>query len=71
MRVHWFRVITDLQHEGVTIRSQAHELGVSPGTVAYWKAGGEPGWHNGHRLLNLYVTRLRKDPPLEITYYST
>jgi hypothetical protein len=72
MRVWWFRVITDLQHEGVTIRSQASELGVSIGAIQGWKAGSEPGWHHGQRLIQLYVTRTGNTQlPYEATMYST
>jgi hypothetical protein len=55
MRVDWFQVITQLEAQGVTLRSQATICGVAPGTVYYWKTGGEPKYRNGAMLLDLYA----------------
>lgn len=54
MRIDWFTVIAQLERQGVTQRSQADLLGVSRGTIAYWKSGGEPKFHAGIVLLHLY-----------------
>lgn len=63
MRVSWFRVISDLEQRGVTLRSQADTAGVSLGTIYYWKTGGEPKYANGERLLGLYTNTLGIEPP--------
>lgn len=70
MRISWFHVISGLEGNGLTLRSQATELGVSLGTVYYWKSGGEPRWTHGNMLLNLYATRVSSEFP-EATIGST
>lgn len=63
MRIDWFRVITALEAEGLTLRSQADYVGVAPGTVYYWKSGGEPRHHTGTVLLQLYSCHIASDYP--------
>lgn len=69
-RVAWFRVISDLEQRGVTLRSQAETAQVSLGTIYYWKSGGEPKYLHGERLLGLYTDTLGIEPP-RLTQAST
>ena len=70
MRVDWFQVITQLEAQGVTLRSQANTVGVAPGTVYYWKTGGEPRHYTGAKLLDLYTARISSGYPT-LAYPST
>lgn len=70
MRVAWFKVITELEQQGVTLRSQAEEAEVSLGTLYYWKQGGEPKYVNGERLIGMYTDIVGREPP-RITAAST
>ena len=70
MRVAWFKVITELEQQGVTLRSQAEEAQVSLGTLYYWKQGGEPKHVNGELLIGLYADIVGREPP-RITAAST
>jgi len=70
MRVAWFKVITELESRGITLRSQAEELEVSLGTLYYWKSGGEPKYIHGERLLGIYTNVVGVEPP-RITHPST
>ena len=70
MRVAWFKVITELENRGITLRSQAEELEVSLGTLYYWKSGGEPKYIHGERLLGIYTNVVGVEPP-RITHPST
>jgi len=69
-RVAWFRVIADLELRGVTLRSQAEAAGFSVGTIYYWKAGGEPRYASGERLIGLYTETIGIEPP-RLTMPST
>lgn len=70
MRIDWFAVITQLEAQGVTLRSQANAAGVAPATVYYWKTGGEPKYRNGALLLDVYATRVSTGYPV-VTRPST
>ena len=70
LRVDWFQVITQLEAQGVTLRSQANTVGVAPGTVYYWKTGGEPRYYTGSKLLDLYAGRISTGYPV-LTLPST
>jgi len=70
VKISWFHVITRLEAQGVTLRSQAEAADVALGTVYYWKSGGEPRWTHGNILLNLYATRVSSEFP-EATIGST
>ena len=70
MRFAWFKVITELEARGLTLRSQAETLQVSLGTLYYWKSGGEPKYIHGEQLLGLYTDVVGVEPP-RITYAST
>ena len=63
MRVGWFKVITELENRGVTLRSQAETLDVSLGTLYYWKSGGEPKYIHGEKLIMLYADVVGVEPP--------
>lgn len=66
-RTDWFRVLVDLQYEGVTHKRVADVLGVGMSTVLGWKAGSEPNHHDGHRLLEMWCeqfNRLLSDRPM-------
>ena len=72
MRVDWFRVITDLERAGVSLRAQSSAADVSLGTVAYWKNGGQPKHYNGQLLLHLYSRTFGStSAPIQATLAST
>jgi hypothetical protein len=54
LRIDWFQVIAQLEAQGITLRTQAGACGVAPGTIYYWKTGGEPRYNTGAKLLDLY-----------------
>jgi hypothetical protein len=52
------------------MRSQADLVGVSLGTIYYWKSGGEPKYHSGERLIGIYTETIGIEPP-RLTMPST
>ena len=71
MRIDWFRLITELERNGVTLRAQSSAVGVALGTVYGWKSGSEPKYYHGQILINLYARTLGESPPLQSTFRST
>lgn len=65
MQVDWFRVIVELEQAEVSMRAMSVEADVALGTIAYWKNGGEPKFRNGQMLINLYMRRTGREPPLK------
>lgn len=63
--VDWFRVIADLNRCGVSTAEVARRLGIGRSTVIGWRAGAEPGYGDGDRLLALWsdTTGLARDTP--------
>ena len=71
MRVDWFRLITELQATKVSLRKQSSVAEVALATVYYWKAGGEPKFYHGARLVQYYTSITGKPPPVQATMSST
>lgn len=69
--IDWFRVISDLERSGLTLRSQADAVRVSAATVHYWKSGGEPRYSHGQIMVSLYIARTNQPLPLQSTLSST
>lgn len=65
MRVLWPKVIFDLEQYGLTRATIAVHCEVSIGTLYNWDAGREPLYHNGQRLLDLYIEKIGREPPVE------
>ncbi|HEY5850406.1 MAG TPA: hypothetical protein VIT62_06530 [Lysobacter sp.] len=72
LRVHWFRVLSDLTHQGFRSRSVARRLAVAKSTVLGWKAGAEPRHSDGERLIALWCekTGREKSSVPVISYYD-
>lgn len=68
MRIFWTKVISDLESRGVRRPTIALACEVSIGTVYNWAAGFEPRYHNGARLLELYVEQVGNEPPIRRGY---
>lgn len=68
-RVHvvWWRVITDLEKRGVSLRAIAVECGVSLATIYYWKGGAEPRHYLGETLRKLYEREMGEEVPTSLT----
>lgn len=60
LRVHWFRVLVDLNRAGYSTREFAHAIGVPRSTITGWKAGAEPRHSDGERLLRLWCHAVGK-----------
>lgn len=61
-RVHWFRVLVDLQREGVTHSTVAKQLEIPPPTLHGWKHGSEPPHCDGVRLVALWASVTGREP---------
>lgn len=67
MRIDWFRVIVELEDVGISMRSQAVTAEVSLASIYNYKSGGsEPRWTSGQLLLDLYMEKIGKEPPLRV-----
>ena len=60
-RVDWFRVLTDLQYAEWPHSRVSAELGVPLATIRGWKAGSEPAYNSGSRLVALWAREMRRD----------
>lgn len=60
-RVDWFRVLADLDQNGVNNAAAARELGVLRTTLWNWKNGAEPKHYDGCRLIDLWAERTGRD----------
>lgn len=54
-RVDWFRVLHELQVNGMPIQSAARHIGLSHSTVLGWRTGSEPRYGDGELLIALWV----------------
>lgn len=55
-RIDWFRVLCDLQREGMTNRDVSQAIEVPRTTLIAWKNGAEPNHHDGEKLLVLWTS---------------
>lgn len=72
VRIDWFRVFDDLKREGLSMYAVEMRLSVPKSTMHGWKAGAEPKFSEGERLLWLWgeVTgKAREEAPM-ISRYS-
>jgi len=70
LRVDWFRLITNLEAKGFSLRYQSESAQVSPSAIHYWKSGGEPRHSAGVRLIDLYTSEVSTSVPLQTTIKS-
>lgn len=59
-RVDWFRLVTDLQYAGVSMREAARRIGVAEGQLRNLRKGGEPLYPRGDALIELWCEVLAK-----------
>lgn len=53
-RTDWFRVLADLQYQGINNSDVARRIGVPASTLRQWKEGSEPAHRSGEALLLLW-----------------
>ncbi|WP_368913484.1 hypothetical protein [Mixta calida] len=70
IKTDWFRVISDINRQGISLKEIARELDVSKSAVIGWRAGAEPGHGKGEALIEFWqlVTRRPRDAlPVNVT----
>lgn len=55
IRIDWFRVLADLNYQGLRSQQIADRIQVARTTVVGWKQGAEPKHADGETLLELWV----------------
>lgn len=55
LRVDWFRVLNGLKAEGYSLTAIAHFTGITRSCICGYKAGGQPIYHHGVRLLQFWA----------------
>lgn len=51
-QIDWFRVFTDVEHQGLSIRQLSMHVGIPRSTLQRWKSGnGQPRFDDSLRLL--------------------
>ena len=54
IRIDWFRILMRLKAEGYSHSAISHFTGISTGSICGYKAGGQPIYHHGVRLLQFW-----------------
>ncbi|MGD8164956.1 hypothetical protein [Pantoea sp. FN0307] len=70
IKTDWFRVISDINRQGISLKEIARELDVSKSAVIGWRAGAEPGHGKGEALSEFWqhvTQRPRDDLPVNVT----
>lgn len=65
-KIDWFRILCDLNRNGLSLQVIAEELDVVPSTLIGWKKGSEPRHHTGEALIELWCRetgRSRQEVP--------
>ena len=55
-KIHWFRVIIDLERSGYSHYAIGISVGSPKSTVQGWKQGSTPKFEDGERLIELWQT---------------
>jgi transposase-like protein len=50
-----FRLLQEMAEAGVSNKEVARRLGKPPSTIEGWKAGAQPSWSEGQRLLQIHA----------------
>lgn len=59
--IDWFKVITELQKNRLSMKQQSRSIGVSARTIANWRDGVEPKFSDGKRLIKLWCLSTTKN----------
>lgn len=54
-KLNCFRLLAELNAAGINNVEAARRLGVAVSTLRGWKAGSEPGYSDGKRLIDLHA----------------
>lgn len=60
-RVDWFRVLDDLKREGYGLREISHFTVIPRSTLFQYRAGMEPGYSTGERLVKFWMEATGRD----------
>jgi hypothetical protein len=69
LRVHWFRIITDLERSGYSQAAIGAAIGTPKSTMHGWKQGASPKYEDGYRLIALW-SRVTGSSPQDIPRIS-
>lgn len=71
-RIDWFRVFDDLKRNGLSMYAVETRLSIPKSTMNGWKAGAEPKYSEGERLLWLWgeITGKHRDEAPKVSRYS-
>ncbi len=60
-RVDWFRILDDLKREGYGLRDITHFTGIPRSTLLTYRAGSEPGYSTGQKLVMFWAQATSRD----------
>lgn len=53
--IDWFKIITELQKNAVSIKKMGRIIGINYQTICFWRDGVEPRYNDGKKLIELYM----------------